>query len=660
MIRHVSTHRTVAAFACIVLLSCASAVSQNKIGVFTQQYNPARTGANRNETKLTLKNVNSTSFGKVFSYSVDGQIYAQPLYVYGVNIPGKGKHNVVYVETQFDSVYAFDADGLVSTPLWQDSFIDLAHGVEPVPCGTDGAGSDISCGVYPYYGITGTPVIDPSTNTMYLVARTFNVNTNTGYQTLHALDIATGAEKFGGPVQISGSVPGSGSGSRGGTVSFSELADIQRPGLLLLNGTVFIGWAGAEHGWIMAYNAKTLLQTGIFTSTPNAERGGVWQAGNGLASEGTYVYASSGDGMFDANTGGADYGDSLMKFDQTLTILDYFTPLDQDCRLQNDFDLASSGPVILPVQTGSKHPYQIITSGKGGSPCDASGFSPIYLADRTNLGKYNAQQDNVLQEVSGSPTGYWSSPAYWDNGTEGAVYYAGTTQEGVSGDSLKMYIRKQGVISSTPLSQSSNIFPIGATPSVSSNGNQNGIVWAIERPDFLSISPGQQPAVLYAYNATNVTNAIYNSATNATRDQGGCANKFAVPMVANGRVYVGTQNELDIFGLLGAPPAVSMSLESPCYTFAKQAVGTTSDPEYLTLTNTGNSTMTGLNLTIIGINAGDFAQSSNCTSTLAAGGSCRIKLTFTPSATGPRVASLQIADNAANSPQNAQLMGKGE
>src|SRR5580700_7469731 len=210
----------------VVMVCTISAFSQNNVGVFTSRYDNARTGQNPEETILTPTNVNSTGFGKVFSYAVDGQIYAQPLWVYGVQIPGKGTHNVVYVTTQMDSVYAFDAAG-ISTPLWQNSFIDLANGIGPVHCGTDGSGSDISCGVWPYYGITGTPVIDSSTNTMYLVARTYNSNTNVGYQMLHALDVTTGAEKFGGPVLIQGSVQGTGAGSVGGTINFNPLADIQ-------------------------------------------------------------------------------------------------------------------------------------------------------------------------------------------------------------------------------------------------------------------------------------------------------------------------------------------------------------------------------------------------------------------------------------------------
>jgi len=645
-----------------VFTTSTPAKSQNYLGFFTQQYNYGRTGLNRNETKLTPAKVSSGGFGKLFSYSVDAQVYGEPLYVLNVNIPGQGLHNVVYVVTQMDSLYAFDADGKSSTPLWQDSFIDPAHGIGPVPCGTDG-NSDISCGVYPIYGITGTPVIDPSTNTMYLVARTWDSNAQVGYQMLHAIDITNGTEKFGGPIEIQGQVSGNGVGSVGGIVYFNELADIQRPGLLLLQNnitgvkTVYIGWAGAAHGWIMGYDATTLAQTAIFNATPDQARGGVWQSGNGLASDGTYIYASTGDGVFDASTGGRDYGDSVLKLDGNLSVVDYFSPMDEGCRLSEDFDLASSGPVVLPPQPG-QHASELITSGKGGDPCDNSGSAPLYLMDRTNMGKYNSQQDNIIQEVNGSPAGYWSAPAYYQVGNKAAIYYAGVVQEGGTGDNLKMYTLVNGKLSTNPYSTSSNVFPVGATPSVSSNGDKKAIVWAIQRRDALSIEPGTQPAALYAYDATNLGNMLYDSSANPARDQGGCGNKFAVPLVANGKVYVGTQNQLDVFGILGAPPAVSIALNHPCYTFPKEQVGVTSPPEYLQITNTGTSTVTFSNITIVGLNPGDFAQAGNCT-TLAAGASCQIKLTSTPSAQGPRAAQLIITDNAANSPQNVQLMGKG-
>jgi hypothetical protein len=641
-----------------------SGFAQNTIGIFTSRYDNARSGQNREEPILKPSNVNATSFGKVYSYAVDGQIYAQPLWVYGVKVPGKGTHNAVYVTTQMDSVFAFDAGGTTTTPLWQDSFIDLANGIGPVPCGTDG-NSDISCGVYPYYGITGTPVIDSSTNTMYLVARTYNYETKTAYQTLHALDITTGAEKFGGPEQISGSVPGNGVGSQHGMITFNPLADIQRAGLLLVTypgppvtKTIFIGWAGAAHGWIMAYDASQLTQDAILATTPNAGIGGIWASGNGLAADSAgNVYAAVGDALFDANSGGTDYGDTLMKLDSSLSVQDYFTPMDQACRQQNDMDLGSSGPMVLPTQGGA-HPSEVLQSGKGGNPCDSSGVASLYVVDRTNMGKYNANLDNIVQEVSGAPGGYWSSPAYWSSNGRQAIYYGGVTADGGHGDYLKMYALTNGLLSTAPVAKSSNIFPIGTTPTVSSNGNNNGIVWAIERKDAFGVAPGDQPAVLYAYNAVNLA-TLYASNANPLRDQGGCANKFQVPTVANGKVFVATQNELDVFAAVGTPPAVSVALGDPCYTYAKQQVGTSSPAQTQTITNTGTSPLT-LSIAVGGLDPGDFTQTNNCPSSLSAGQSCTVQITFTPTATGARVASLLITDNAPTSPQNSQLMGVGD
>jgi len=656
-----------AAILFLTFATLTSAAGQSALGVFTQQYYNTRTGNNTYEKILTPANVNSTKFGKLFSVSVDGQVYAQPLWVMGVKIPGQGTHTVVYVATEMDSVFAFDAN--TGVQLWQVNFTDPGNGIGPVPCESDG-GEQISCAVYPYYGITGTPVIDVTTGTMYLLARTWNSNTQVAYQNLHAIDITTGAEKFGGPVLISGSVPGTGAGSVNGVITFNPLADVQRPGLLLENNnvtkakTVYIGWSGAAHGWIMAYSAGTsttpMQQTAIFNTTPNGIRGGVWQSGNGLAADTAgNIYASTGDGPFDADTGGTDYADSLLKMDGNLNIIDYFTPMEQSCRYANDFDVSASGPVVIPTQ-GGQYPDEVVESGKGGDPCDLSGFSPIYLANRDNMGKFNSGADNVIQEISGAPIGYWSSPAYWREGTQAAIYYAGQDAPNGVGDYLKMWTMTGDLLSTTPVSQSANIFPIGATPSASGNGKTNGIIWATLRQEALGLTPGQLPAILYAYDATNLANMLYNSSQNAARDTGGCANKFQIPVVANGKVYVATQNTLDVFGLLGSPPpAPDVSLSSPCYTFNKQTVGTTSTPRFLVLTNIGNANMTLGTVSIRGLNASDYAETNSCPATLAPNASCTIKITFTPSAVGPRVAQVMIPDNAAGNPHNTTVTGVG-
>ena len=292
--------------------------AQTFAGVLTQHNDNGRTGQNLQETILTPANVNATSFGKVLSYSVDGQIYAQPLYVPNVTIGGT-THNVVYVATQNDSVYAFDADGLQSTPLWAVNFTNPAAGIGPVPCQVNGV-AQVTCGVFPIFGITATPVIDNTTNTIYVLVRTQQSGGGTAYQSLHALDITSGAEKFGGPVTISGSVPGIGGESVNGVVPFDTLKDLQRSGLLLANGNVYIAWAGSYHGWVMAYNASNVQQqTAIFNTTPNSVGGGIWQTGNGIIADASGdIYFSTGNGVFDANTGGVDYGDSVMHLDPNL------------------------------------------------------------------------------------------------------------------------------------------------------------------------------------------------------------------------------------------------------------------------------------------------------------------------------------------------------
>jgi hypothetical protein len=656
--------RTAAILVSLLLAGFAFADAQSFNGVLTQHNDVGRTGQNTAETILTPQNVNATTFGKIYSYSVDGQVYSQPLYVPNVNLGAKGIHNVVYVETQNDSVYAFDADGKQAAPLWSHSFVNPAAGITPVSCQTDGK-SSISCGVYPIYGITSTPVIDPTSGTMYLLARTDNTNTNAFYQTLHAIDITSGLEKFHGPVNVSGNVPGTGAGSKNGIVYFDTLKDIQRAGLLLLNGNVYIGWAGAAHGWIMGYNASDLrIQTAIFNTAPNTTGGGVWGSGNGLVADPSgNIYAAIGDTLFDANTGGVDYGDSLLKLDGNLNVIDYFTPNDQACRRLNDLDLGSAGPMALPTQAGNT-PDEVLIAGKGGSPCDSGPVtSRMYLVNQDSLGKYNTTQDQAIEEVVGSARGYWSSPAYWQGANAAYVYSAGVTEEGGNGDYLKLYTVTNGLLSTTPTSQSSNIFPVGATPSVSSNGTSNGIVWAIERPSALGVQPGATSAILYAYDATNLSNMLYNSASATSngvlRDRGGCANKFAVPTIANGKVYVGTQNELDIFGLLGSQNGPGVYLGNPCWTYPATSIGTTiSQP--MAVVNNGNSTLNfTAKMKIVGTNSPDFTQTNTCT-TLAPGAKCVVTVTFTPSLLGPETANVVIWDNAPGSPHNIYLVGVGK
>src|SRR5437879_8359632 len=527
---------------CILL--CGQA-AKAQVGVLTYHNDNARTGQNLGETILTPGNVAPGTFEKLFSYPVDGYVYAQPLYAPNVNIPGQGFHNVVFVATEHDSVYAFDADDASVGQLWQVSFIDPANGVTPVPPG-DVQSQDIA----PEIGITGTPVIDDVSGTLYVVARTKEVLGDGSHyvQRLHALDITTGAEKFGGPVVIGDtifdgssttyvsapSVSGSGDGSVGGQVFFDALRQNQRSGLLLLNGVVYIGWASHSdtspyHGWVLGYDAQTLAPVGgaVFNTTPNGGQGGIWMSGGGLAADSNgSVYLSTGNGTFDVTGSQAPaYGDSVLKLATglDLTVADSFTPWNQEDLKNKDQDLGSGGVLLLPDQPGAR-PHLLVTAGKDGT---------IYLIDRDDLGGYQrcgTGCDDVVQELTIGQC--FCTPAYFNN----QVYFQGAN------DVLKAFSLSNGRLVSPPASQSSVPFNyFGATPSISANGSSSGIVWALQ-------AAAQGPAILRAYDALDLSRELYSS-DQMPADQLDGAVKFAVPTVANGQVYVGTQSSLSVFGL---------------------------------------------------------------------------------------------------------------
>jgi len=531
----------------------AFAYTTNYAGTYTRDIDNLRTGLNANETVLTPANVNSAGFGKLASYPIDGTADASPLYVPNVAIPANGTHNVVYVATEHDSVYAFDAEGKQAAPLWHDSFINPAAGVTTVPPQDTGECCDIS----PEIGITGSPVIDRATNTLYVVAKTKEVSGgNTNYfHRLHALDLTTGAEKFGGPVVIQASVPGTGSGSSGGQVPFISLHENQRPALLLLNGVVYVGF-GAHgdqlpyHGWVIGYNASNLTRTMIFCTSPNdsgtnavggGNGSGVWQSGDGLAADSAgSIYFVTGNGAFDVNTGGKDYGDSLLKISQAGAVLDYFTPHDQQQMNDEDLDLGSGGVLLLPDQPGP-HPHEAITAGKNGT---------IYLVDRDSMGHYNPTNDSQIVQtiVNIFPhgtlnNGNFKAPVYWN----GNLYFS------ADADIMKSFSLTNGMMSTTPTSQTSTVmnYP-GATLSVSANGNTNGIVWAEQRIDLDSTGAGVRgPGILHAFDANNLGTELYNSnQAPASRDQLDFTAKWSSPTVANGRVYVASLSQLTIYGLL--------------------------------------------------------------------------------------------------------------
>jgi hypothetical protein len=668
MLTSLRTLRQVGVTALILSVLAPVAMAQGYAGTFTQHNDLSRTGQNLNETTLTTTNVRSTTFGKLFSLPVDNQVYAQPLYVPSVAIPGQGTHNVLYVVTEGDSVFAFDADGLSQTPLWSVNFTDPANGVNIISCILSG----LQCNVYPNTGITATPVIDPVAGIMYVLERTANTTNGvtTYVQTLHALSITTGADIV-TPVVIAGSVKGTGVGSAHGVVTFNSLHENNRPGIVLANNTIYLAWAGSAHGWIMAYNATTLAQIAVFCTTPNGSLGGVWATGNGLAVDSNgNIYAATGDGPFDVNTGGSDYGDSLIQFSPTLEVLQYFTPSDQACRapITTDLDLGSGGPMILPTQGGT-FPDELIQTGKGGSPCDlfnGSYAAPIYVVNRDSMGGYNANQDADIQTVAGAVHGYWSDPAFWQGPSSSYLYFSGETSEGNGGgDYLRQYTLTNGVISTASVEQTANTFTMGSTPSISANGTQNGIVWAMERKDIDSSAPGLTPAVLYAYLGTNVAKTLYTSAQTkvggAVRDQMGCGNKFQTPTIANGKVYVGTQNEIDVFGLLANKPAAPLpTVTVPCFSFSGETVGTTSPAQTTTLTNLGPGALTISGISFQGINLSEFSQTNTCGSSIAQGASCKISITFTPSiATIPQQAYLQVSDNQVGGALTLEVTGVG-
>lgn len=508
----------------------------SQVNVTTYHNDTLRSGQNLHETVLTSALVDVNTFGKLFSQPVDGQVYGEPLVVDNLQIIGKGTHTVVYVATENDSVYAFDGNsntGNNASPLWQVRFINPAKGITTIPSSDLGVIS-----ITPQIGITGTPVIDVNNETLYVVAAT--KENGAYYQRLHALDIRTGAEKFGGPVVISASVKGTGSNSVKGYVSFDPFRSNQRPALLLVNGVVYIAWAafGLEtefpyHGWVIGYDENTLAQVGAFCVTPNGDQGGIWQDGDGLAADTLgNIFFMVGNGTFDANKGGGDYGMSYIRLLPTkgLTVEDYFTPYDAVKESSADLDLGSGGPLLFPYQNGATYPYLAVGAGKDGN---------LYLVNRDDMGGFNSRGNSqIVQEIPGAFAGHsvYSTPASW----QGNLYYWATY------DYLRIFQMSGGLITTTPIATSTySLASPGATPVISSNGSADGIVWALDTSKSIIIGP----TVLHALDA-QTAEELYNSTQNATRDQAGNAVRFDIPTVANGKVYVPTETELDVYGLL--------------------------------------------------------------------------------------------------------------
>ncbi|MFL6606278.1 MAG: chitobiase/beta-hexosaminidase C-terminal domain-containing protein [Steroidobacteraceae bacterium] len=541
----------------MVLFACAAPLHA-QLNVTTYHNDNARTGQNTQETTLTPANVNSTQFGKLFTVTVDGLVYAQPLYLSNVTISGAAR-NVLYVATEHDSVYAVDAD--TGRLYWQKSL--LPAGGSPVSSGTD-----LSCGdVATEVGITGTPVIDAANGTLFVVAKVKVGGVISQY--LHALDVSTAAEKFGGPVLIQASVSGTGTGGDGSVVTFNSKMENQRAALLLTNGHVVISWAAhcdnpPWHGWLMSYGATNLVLEGVYNPSSDGGANGIWMSGSGPAADaGGNIYVATGNGNWN---GTSNLGDSVIKLGPPVNgqfpVIDYFTPFNQATLSSDDEDLSAGGLILLPALPSGQQLLTLI--GKEGK---------LYLVDRSNMGKYCGTQPgcttsdpNIVQEIPNAFTGMWGVPAYWN----GNLYWGGGNDDTGVAEAIKAFgfnVNNSGLISTTPTSSTAKAFNFsGPVPSVSSNGVSDGIVWGLDNGAIGSTcSNGVNCQVLYAYDATDLGRLLYNSGQAANhRDVPGGAVTFTTPTVINGKVYVGSVRAISAFGLLGsAPPVATAPTFSP-------------------------------------------------------------------------------------------------
>ena len=519
----------------MLALTIQAAAMTNAPDVTTWHYDLARTGLNPQETILTPANVNSTQFGKIGFFSVDGKVDAQPLLLANVVI-ANALHNILYVATEHASVYAFDAD--TGTQIWHVSVLGSGETTS----------DDHGCSqITPEIGITSTPVIDRKSGangTLFTIAMSKD-SAGAYHQRLHALDLATGAELSGSPTEISATYPGTGDNSRNGNVVFDPSQYAERAALLLLNGTLYTTWTshcdiGLYTGWIIAYSESSLQQTAVLNLTPNGREGSAWMAGAGMAADSNgFIYLLDANGTFDTSLDSNgfpsqhDFGNAMLKLSTAngkLTVADYFESSNGIDDSSRDFDLGSGGALLLPDQTDSNGIVHHLIVGGGKD-------TNIYVADRDNLGKYNPSSTaNIYQQLSGAVTGMiYSSPAYFN----GVLYYA------ADGDSLKAFpLTNARVANSASSATAVKFHHPGATPTISANGTQNAIVWALEANTNL-------PGVLHAYDPTNLAHEFYNSnQAPSGRDSFGNGNKFIVPLVVNGKVYIGTQNGVAVFGLL--------------------------------------------------------------------------------------------------------------
>ena len=501
------------------------------IDITTYHVDVARTGLNSNETTLTTSNVTSAQFGLLRTLATDGKVDAQALLLSGLTVAGQS-HNVAYVVSEHDSVYAYDAD--TGTQLWKTSVLGSG----------ETTGGDHGCSqITPEIGITSTPVIDrkAGTNGTIFVVGMSQDQSGHYHQRLHALDVTTGAEQTGSPAEISASYPGTGANSSSGTVIFDPGQYAVRAGLLLLNGVIYMGWTShcdnqPYTGWLMGYNEATLAQTSVLNLTPNGSEGAIWMAGSGLAADASgNIYFLDANGTFDTTLDANgfptnhDFGNAFMKVSttgNTLAAADYFETSNTVAESAGDEDLGSGGALVLPDLQDTAGTVHHLAVGAGKD-------SKIYVVNRDSMGKFSAQNDNAIhQEISGAIAGVFSMPAYFNN----TVYY------GAVNDRVKAFPIANAKLATTASVQSSNSFQYpGTTPAVSASGITNGIVWAVEN---------SSPAVLHAYDAGTLQELYNSNQAASSRDHFGNGNKFITPMVANGKVFVGTQSGVAEFGLL--------------------------------------------------------------------------------------------------------------
>jgi hypothetical protein len=550
-------------------------------GVFTYRNDSARDGVNAQEYALTAAgsgatrgSVGTVTFGKLFSCIADGAVYAQPLWAANLTING-AVHNVVFVASAHDSLYAFDADANPCVQLWSVSLIDSAHGANAgevtVPAGTAGYLVGVGYGdITPEVGVIGTPVIDSSSGTLYVVSKSMDPSGTNFYQRLHAIDVTTGLEKAHSPALIQGTYPGTGDGTT--TTTFSARYENQRGGLALINGSVYIAWAGHEdgppyYGWLMGYTygSSGFAQVSVLNVTPNVQYGGIWMGGGAPSVDANgRLYVITGNGGFDANSSSApnnDYGDSLLQLsvapnpttpDAAFSVSQYFTPEDQQSDKDNDHDFGAGGAAVLAnVTSGGGTVGVVVGGGKDGS---------LYILNQASLGGFSSSDATAWQKIA---TGYpiFSTVAMWND----TIYLGPSSFSVISPAPLISYALQTSTAPSRFVQQAQTTatfgFP-GPSPAISATGTTNGVVWALDNSQYCTgQSKGCGPAVLHAYDATNLVE-LWNSSMVST-DAAGNAVKFTVPSIANGKVYIGTRGnntggalnsttvsgELDVYGL---------------------------------------------------------------------------------------------------------------